>query len=98
MARDVSVDLGTFSISSSLNRKFVLTVRTSILISLPDTHSRPPTAFELRDQVKAGSLWITRAGSCIFELSIRFEDPLNDNLREDLEHMIIGAFEALPVR
>lgn len=97
MVRDVSVDLETFTLSSSLDKSFVLAVRTSILLSLPDDHSGAPTASELRDQVKTGSLWITRAGSCTFALSIHFEDPLTDNVREDLEHTIVGAFEAFPV-
>lgn len=97
MAEDVTVDLDSFSISSYLDKNFVLTVSTSMLISVPGHDPHNPTAAELRDRVQAGSLWITRAGSCRIDLSIAFRGSLEGGLRERLQHMIIEAFEDFPV-
>lgn len=98
MAQDVTLDLGTFEISNDVDRKLVLAVATSMSLSLPAGHAGDPTAAQLREQVRAGSLWIARAGSCNFELGINFHSLLDDGLREGLERMVIGAFESFPVR
>lgn len=97
MAQDVIVDLGSFSISSHLDTNFVLTLSTSVLLSYPERCPEPPTAAELRDQVKAGLLWITRAGSCQVELNIGLGDSLEPGSLEQLQRMIVEAFEDFPV-
>lgn len=98
MAHDVTVDLGTYTISRYLDKKFALAVTVSMSLCLPKEHPSVQTAAELREKVTAGSLWISRAGSCIFELSVDFDDPPDDDLRENLEHMVVDAFETFPVR
>lgn len=94
MARCTTISLGHFSISSYLDKNFVLAVETSVTLSLPDGH-HAMSAADLRGEVRAGSLWVTRAGSCRFELSVGFEGLDEDGLREDLEHRVIRAFESL---
>lgn len=98
MARDMTFDLGTFSIASYIDKHFVLTVTTSVSVSLSDDYPGVLTAAELCNQVKAGSLWITRAGSCNVKLSIVFDDFLDDDFRVTLEHMVTESFEKFPVR
>lgn len=95
----VTVDLGNFTIRSYLDMHFLLTVSSAMLLVLPEDYPHPqvPTAAELRDQVRAGSIWITGAGSCHFELNIGLGDSLNPNLQDQLQHMILEAFEAFPV-
>ncbi|ROV97703.1 hypothetical protein VMCG_07364 [Cytospora schulzeri] len=100
MAQDVTVDLGSFTICSHTDEDFCLTVSTTVSLSLPDSFASSPTAIELRDQVKAGSLWVTRAGSCRFDLSIYFEE-LGDDLRyTDMQdrrrETVMEAFQAFP--
>lgn len=100
MAHDVTVDLGSFTICSHTDNNLLLTVSTVIVLSLPDNPSLVPTAVELWDQVKAGLLWITRAGSCCFNLSIYLEG-LGDDLRHaDLQdrrrQTVVEAFQAFP--
>lgn len=97
MAQDVTFDLGSFSLSSYLDENFVLTVSTSILMSVPVQHPGICTATNLRDQVQAGLLWVTRAGSCLIELSIDFEDSLESDTRKSLQCMVVEAFEIFPV-
>lgn len=97
MVQEVTVDLGNFSIYSHLDTDFVLHLTTSMLLYLPDQYSEAPTATELGDQVKAGLLWITGAGSCQFELNIGLTDSLQPGSREQLQRMIVDAFEAFPV-
>lgn len=97
MVQDVTVDLGSFSISSYLDKNFVLAVSTSALLSMPAQYPNIHTAADLRDQVQAGSLWIARAGSCHIELSIAFGDSLKDGSREHLQRMFVEAFEHFPV-
>lgn len=97
MAQDVILDLGTYEISNDVDQKLVLAVTTSMSLSLPAGHADDPTAAELHEQVRAGSLWFTRAGSCNFELGISFHALLGDGVREDLERMVISAFERFPV-
>lgn len=101
MAQDVTVDLGSFTICSHTDKDLCLTVSTAMSLSLPDNPSLAPTAVELWDQVKAGLLWITRAGSCRFHLSI-YLGELGDDLRHaDLQdrsrQTVIEAFQAFPV-
>lgn len=98
MARDVTIDLGLFSISNYLDKNFALTVTASLSLSLWEDRPDTPTATELCDQVKAGSLWITRAGSCNVEFSVLFDDFLDVDVLESLEHTVIRAFEGFPVR
>lgn len=98
MAQDVTLDLGTYEISNDMDQKLVLAVTTSMSLSLPAGHAGDLTAAQIREQVKAGSLWIARAGSCNFELGIDFHGLFDDGLRENLERMVIGAFENFPVR
>lgn len=101
MAQDVTVDLGSFTISSHIDSDLCLTVSTDISLSLPDNLPSVPTAVELWDQVKAGLLWITRAGSCHFELSIHFEELAEQLFHADLQdqrrEMVMKAFQAFPV-
>lgn len=55
------------------------------------------TAAELGEKVRAGCLWITRGSSCSFELRVAFEDLIRKHQQENLDHVVITAFEALPV-
>jgi hypothetical protein len=97
MAHEVTVDLGNFAISSHLDTNFVLTLSISMLLSLPDQYSGAPTAAALSNQVKAGLLWITGAGSCQFELNIGLTDSLQPGSREQLQRIIVDALETFPV-
>lgn len=97
MAQEVDVDFSSFSISSYLDKNFVLDVSTSALLSVPVQCSSISTAADLRDQVQNGSLWIARAGSCHIELSIGFGGSLNDGPQEDIQRMCVEAFENFPV-
>lgn len=101
MAQDVTVDLGSFTISSHTDKDFCLTVSTAMSLSLPGSLSTNPTAVEILDQVKAGLLWITRAGSCRIKLSICFEELADDSHSSDLHdrarEMVMEAFQAFPV-
>lgn len=98
MPHDVTLNLGTYTISSNLDKKFVLAVAASISLSLPEEYPDVQTAAELCEKVRAGSLWITRAGSCNFELGVDFNSLPSDDHRDRLENMVIGAFETFPVR
>lgn len=101
MAHEVTVDLGSFTISSHTDENLCLTVSSAMSLSLPGNLSSVPTAFELWDQVKAGLLWITRAGSCRFALSIYFDELANDlhhaNLQDRGREMVKEAFQTFPV-
>lgn len=97
MARDESIDLDTFKASSYLDPNFVLTVQPCALVSLPDALHGHLSAEELRDRVKSGSVWVTRAASCYFELKADFEGFPSGAVHEDLVHVVIKAFESLPV-
>lgn len=100
MAHDVTVDLGSFTICSHTDNDLCLTVSTAITLSLPDNPSLVPTAVELWDQVKAGLLWITRSGSCRFNLSIYLEGLGDDSRHADLQdrrrQIVVEAFQAFP--
>lgn len=98
MPHDVTVDLGNYTILSNLDKNLVLTITASMSLSLAEEHLEFSTAAELREKVKAGSLWITRAGSCNFELRADFNDLPSHGLSEHLEHMVVDAFETFPVR
>ncbi|KAF3766222.1 hypothetical protein M406DRAFT_330055 [Cryphonectria parasitica EP155] len=94
MAWDACVDLGTIKVSSDPDAKFMLAVRTSASLSLPDDQE-DISAAELRHLVRSGSIWVTRGAPCEFQLSIGFASPLDGGLQEDLEHVIIRALESL---
>lgn len=100
MAPEKTVDVGTFSIASKADKNFVLTVSTSMTLSLPDHFPDHLTANELRDQVRAGALWLTRARSCRIILAILFEPPTEVSVEEDAQwkQLIIEKFRALQVR
>lgn len=101
MAQDVTVDFGSFTISRQTDKSLCLTVSTVISLSLPDNLPTVPTAVELWDQVKTGSLWLTRAGSCRFELSTNFEELDTTTLCADFQvkqrRTAIQAFQTFPV-
>lgn len=101
MAHEATVDLGSFTISSHTDEGFCLTVSTAMSLSLPDNLPSVPTAVELWDQVKDGLLWITRAGSCRFALSIYSEELADDLDHADLHdrerEMVMEAFQTFPV-
>lgn len=93
MAQEVNIDVASFSISSYLDQNFVLVVSTSALISVPVQYSDMSTASNLHEQVKNGSLWVARAGSCHIELSIGFGGSLKDGSRQYMLRTCVEAFE-----
>lgn len=96
MARHVTFDSGSFTISSYLDNNFVLTVSTRIIIALPAGFSDVSTVAGLRDQIQNGSLWIARAGSCHIELEIGFGKSFGDGTPDSIKHMCVEAFENFP--
>lgn len=99
MAPDKTVDIGSFSIASKVDTDFALTVSSSMSLSLPEHFADHPTAVDLRDQVKAGALWLTRAGSCRLILEIHFEHPAGMSVHGDAQRrqIAIEAFQSFPV-
>lgn len=99
MAPDKTVDIGSFSIASKLDKEFVLNVSTSMSLSLPEHLSENLTAIDLRNKVKAGDLWLTRASSCRLILAIHFEHPTETSVHGDaqIRQIAIDAFQSLPV-
>lgn len=99
MAPEKTVDVGRFSIASNADKHFALTVSTSMTLSLPDHFPEHLTANELRDQVQAGALWLTRASSCRLTLAIQFEPPGEVPVGEDTQwrQLIIQKFRSLQV-
>lgn len=100
MAPDKTVDIGSFSIASTVDKDFALEVSTSMSLSLPEHLADHLTAKDLRDQVKAGALWLTRASSCRLTLAIHFEYPTDVSVHGDAQRRQIAteAFQSLPVR
>lgn len=97
MARHVTFDSGSFTISSYLDKNFVLAVSTRMTLAVPAPFVNISTVVDLRDQVQNGSLWIARAGACHIELDIGFGESFEDEIKEALKHMCIQAFEDFPV-
>lgn len=98
MAPEKSVDIGTFSIASKVDKNLALTVSTSMTLSLPDHFVDHLTANELRDQVQAGALWLTRASSCRLTLDIQFERPAEMSVQGDAHRQLaIDGFQSLSV-
>ena len=99
MAPEKTVDIGSFSIASRLDKEFALTVSTSMSISLPDHFADQLTGVDLRDQVQAGALWLTRASSCRLTLVTHFDYPAEMSAQEDAQRrqLAIEAFQSLPV-
>lgn len=99
MAPHKTVDVGSFSIASKVDKDFALEVSTSMSLSLPDHLADNITAEDLRDQVKAGALWLTRASSCRLTLAIHFEHPTDMSVHGDVQRrqIAIEAFQSLPV-
>lgn len=99
MAPDRTVDLGSFSIASNVDKDFALNVSTSMSLSLPEHLADDLTAKELRDLVKAGALWLTRASACRLTLAIHFEHPADMSVHGDAHRrqLAIEAFQSLPV-
>lgn len=90
------IDLGGCNVVSYLDERFVLAVSSSVTLSLPEQYSAVQTAPELRDYVKRGKLWVTRASSCQLDLSLRFDTC--DGSREGMKANLLDIFEACPVR
>lgn len=99
MAPEKTVDTGSFSIASRVDKDFALTVSTSMTLSLPDHLADNLTADELRDQVQAGALWLTRASSCRLTLAIHFERPAEMSVQGDAQRtqLAIETFQTFPV-
>lgn len=101
MVHNVTVNLGSFTISNNTDEKYRLSVSTDMSFSYPDNLPVISTAVELWNQVKDGSIWITRAGSCRFKLNIYFEetagDVLHANLHAQRREAVEVAFQTFPV-
>lgn len=99
MAPEKTVDIGSFSITSKFDKNFALTVSNSMTLSLPDHFADHLPVNELRDQVRAGALWLTRARSCRLTLAIHFEQPPEMTVQEVAQRrqLVIEAFQSLPV-
>lgn len=99
MAPEKTIDVGRFGIASKADMNFSLTVSTSMTLSLPDHFPDHLTANELRDQVQAGALWLTRARSCRLTLAIHFEPPTEVSVQEDARwrQLIVEKFQSLQV-
>lgn len=99
MASDRTVDFGSFSIASKVDKDFALNVSTSMSLSLPEHFADHLTAEYLRDQVRAGTLWLTRASSCRLTLTIHFEHPAGVSVHGEAQRrqLAIEAFQSLPV-
>lgn len=97
MPQDIALELGSFSISANVDKNFVMTITSCASLSLPDDYIGPSTGYQLRDEVKAGELWVTRAGSCHFNLAVSFEGLCSFALQEDGRNRVITAFESSPV-
>lgn len=99
MAPDKTVDIGSFSIASKVDKDFALTVSTSMSLSLPEHLADNLTAKDLRDQVKSGALWLTRASSCRVTLAIHFEYPTEMPVHGDTQRrqLAMEAFQSFPV-
>lgn len=101
MVQNVTVGLDSFTISNEVDRSLCLTVSTELSLSLPDRSPGTLSAAELWDEVRAGALWITRAGSCRFELSILFEDlgdeTFDTRSQDQRRQAAMEAFQFFPV-
>lgn len=99
MTPDKTVDIGSFSIASKLDKEFALNVSTSMSLSLPEHLAENLTANDLRDQVKSGALWLARASSCRLTLAIHFEHPTGMSVHGNAQRrqIAIEAFQSLPV-
>jgi hypothetical protein len=72
----VSVDLGSIKLAGK--NRLSLTLSSSLAISLPPSWSAPPAAEDLFKAFLAGSLWVSKAGSC----QIKFFTLINGELLE----------------
>lgn len=96
MGRETKIDLGSFTIASYLDERFVLAVSTSVTLRLPEQYaSTVRTAIDLRDHIKQGNLWAARASACKIDLYLGFEAYAGS--REGMQDTLLAAFEDCPV-
>jgi hypothetical protein len=100
MASVISIDLGELRIKNESHRRLILGVSTTLTLKLSANNPQPLSTHELYDQVHAGELWISRAGSCRLQVDVEFDEDFEDMYileNYDIRQAFSNGLENCPV-